>query len=141
MPRLSIVNFFIGFLCLCLGASAGVFIATSKSAIYLVDGKFPVAWADLLKESAHGHFNLFALIHIALGLTLPYSKLQAKWKMLQTIGLGLGTLAMGPGLWLRAVAGPENSLMEYGLGACLSLALLALVAHTFALAQKLASRF
>ena len=142
MPRLAIFNMFFGFLVLFLAAAAGAFVASDLTAGYLKDKAFLDTWVMVLSKSSHGHTNLFALMHIAFGLTLPYSALPAKVKLWQTVGLVLGTLAMGPGLLARGWLGPTEGLDINAavVGVLLSCALAALFAHAAGLAAKLYGR-
>ena len=110
VPRLAIFNMMFGFLVLAVVAAAGAFIATDISDGYLRDKALLETWILLLSKSAHGHTNLFGLIHIALGLTLPYSTFSPRVKLLQTIGLALGTVAMGPIMLIRAYLGPVSGI-------------------------------
>lgn len=138
MPRLAVMNMAVGFLCMFLAASGGAFIATSMSKSYLSDPSQLESWQHMLMESAHGHFNLFGVTHILLGLTMPYSLLSRRVKLLQSIGLGLGTFAMGPGLLARGYLGPQRGTdpIEILLGVCLSCALLCLASHAYGLFAK-----
>src|SRR4051794_23634977 len=135
MPRLALFNMAFGFLVLCLAAASGAFLATEITTGYLHDKALLETWALSLQKSAHGHANLFALTHIALGLTLPYSSLPGRVKVLQTIGLALGTLAMGFVMLLRAALGPVDGidLTEILLGLFLSCALAAMATHAVGL--------
>lgn len=142
MPRLALFNICIGFIVLFLAAAAGAFIATDLTAGFLKDKAFVDSWAVMLSKSAHGHSNLFALTHIAFGLTMPYSRFSARVKLCQTIGLGLGTLAMGPILVARALHGPTESLdlLEIAIGSMLSCALLMMFSHAAGIAATLLKR-
>jgi hypothetical protein len=142
MPRLALFNLTFGFCVLFLAASAGAFIADDLTTAYLKDRAMLETWAMTLTKSAHGHTNLFALIHIAFGLTMAYSALPARIKLLQTIGLGLGTLAMAVLMLVRARLGPTEDLDVVGIviGVLLSCALAALASHAAGLAAKLLKR-
>ena len=142
MSRLALLNMFSGFVVLSLVAAAGSFLATELTEGYLLDPGALESWRLLISKSSHGHTNLFAMIHILFGLTLPYSGLSTRFKVAQTVGLSLGTLAMGPVMMLRAYVGPTNKidLVEVCLGAMLSAALLALAAHAAGLALRLMRR-
>lgn len=142
MPRLSIFNMMFGFLVLALAAAAGAFIATDITDGYLRDKALLETWQLLLTKSAHGHTNLFGMIHIALGLTLPYSIFSGRVKTWQTVGLTLGTLAMGPGMIVRAFVGPSDSIDSSGIviGIMLSCALVAIGSHAAGLGGKLMRR-
>jgi hypothetical protein len=142
MSRLALLNMFIGFVVLSLVAAAGSFLATEITEGYLHDPGALESWRLLISKSAHGHTNLFSIIHILFGLTLPYSGLSTRSKLAQTVGLGLGTLAMGPVMLLRAYIGPTSKLdsVEVCLGIMLSAALLALATHAAGLALRLMRR-
>lgn len=142
MPRLAQFNVTFGFFMLFLAASAGAFIADDMTAGYLKDKAILETWALLLTKSAHGHTNLFGLIHIAFGLTMPHSALSPKIKLLQTGGLALGTTAMAVLMLVRAKLGPTEALDVVGLliGAMLSCALAALASHAAGLAAKMLRR-
>jgi uncharacterized protein YneF (UPF0154 family) len=138
MPRLAVLNMFLGFLILALAAAAGSFIATDLTEGYLQDKEILGSWMLTLMSSAHGHTNQFALIHICFGLTLSYSTLSLRIKKLQTLGLLFGTVGMGPLMIWRAYIGPSRTtdITEIAIGFCLSLALIAIAAHAYGLARK-----
>jgi hypothetical protein len=142
MPRLAIFNMFLGFFVLTLVAAAGSFIATDITVGYLQDQKSLETWRLLIAKSSHGHTNLFAMIHIMFGLTMPYSKLSNRVKKIQTIGLFLGVLGMGPVMLMRGYLGPVDrvDLVEVCLGTMLSCALLSLVSHAAGLGMKWINR-
>ena len=138
MPRIALINMSIGFFVLALVAAAGAFLATDITDGFLVDKAIMNSWQHIIQKSSHGHTNLFAILHILFGLTLPYSKLSNRWHVIQTFGLAAGTFAMGPGMLVRAVAGPESGInaLDIVLGGCLSAALVTLVTHGAALAAR-----
>jgi hypothetical protein len=142
MPKLALINIVIGFWLLFLAAAAGAFIATDLSSTYLADKAFHDTWLTMLTKSAHGHTNLFGLLHICYGLTLPHSPLALKWKSLQTFGLICGSFAMGPGLIIRGYQGPKPVIdpIAIVIGILLSAALAALFSHASALSSKLIRR-
>jgi hypothetical protein len=142
MSRLSILNMALGFLVLFFAACAGAFVAFDMTQAYLHDLEQLNTWQMTLLKSAHGHSNLFGLLHVALGLTLPFSPLPIFWKKVQTGCLFAGVLAMGPGMVARALAGPSESFDPLGLsiGLGLSLAFACLGTHTAALFYKLMRR-
>lgn len=131
MNRVGVVNMLIGFVVLFLAAAAGSFIASDMTTGFLRDPELLTSWQTTLLTSSHGHTNLFAMIHILFGLTLPYSSLPVLWKKIQTIGLLSGTLAMGPGMMYRAYEGPTEAMDLSGLlvGLGLSTALITLISH------------
>ncbi len=142
MPRLGILNMFIGFFTIFLAACAGAFISMDVTQAFLKDPAQLHAWEITLLKSAHGHTNLFGLLHIALALTLPYSPLSLRWKNWQTAGLFMGVLAMGPLMMIRAALGPTDSFEGVGLliGFGLSCALVAIGSHSGALLFKFLRR-
>lgn len=142
MSRLSILNMALGFLVLFFAACAGAFVSFDMTQAFLHDLKQLNTWEMTLLQSSHGHSNLFGILHIVLGLTLPYSPLSLRWKKLQTLGLFGGVLAMGPGMIMRALAGPSESFDALGLsiGVGLSMALVTLGTHAAALFYKLMRR-
>jgi hypothetical protein len=142
VPRLAVFNMMVGFLVLALAAAAGAFVATDITDGYLRDKALLETWQLLLSKSAHGHTNLFALTHVAFGLTLPYSKFGTRTKTWQTAGLLLGTLAMGPVMVARAYYGPTDGVDPIAilLGVMLSAALAAIASHAAGLGAKLMQR-
>ncbi len=142
MSRLSILNMALGFFVLFFAACAGAFVSFDMTQAFLHDLKQLNTWEMTLLQSSHGHSNLFGILHIVLGLTLPYSPLALRWKQMQTIGLFGGVLAMGPGMIMRALAGPSESFDALGLsiGVGLSMALVSIGTHAAALFYKLMRR-
>ena len=140
MPRLSLLNLFIGFFTLFFAASAGAFLATTTTRSMMQDPSYLTGWAYTLQRSAHGHTNLFGLLHIALGLTLPYSRVGRIWQAYQTLGLLLGTLGMSVLMLVRSQVPPSEEFDFLGLvtGVFLTAALLSLGTHTLALGYRLA---
>ena len=141
MPRLSLINMCIGFALVALSASAGAFVAVDLTQRFL-DGVTTSRWLEVLLATSHGHTSLFGLLHICFGLTLPYSLLNRQIKIIQTVGLGFGAIAMGPMMMVRAFLGPTSSTEWNGLviGGLLSCALLAIFAHVFGLCLKIVQR-
>ena len=139
MPRYGILNMAIGFAVLLLAAAGGSFVAFDLTEGFLKDPSILSSWQTALLQSAHGHTNMFGMIHILVGLTLPYTKLPPKWQLAETLGFLAGTLAMGPGMMLRAYGGPSDSLDITGLivGTGLSLSMIALGLHSSALFKRL----
>jgi hypothetical protein len=128
----------IGFTVLFFAACAGAFVSFDMTEAFLKDPSLLNSWRATLEASAHGHSNLFAMLHVLLGLTLPYSPLSSRIKAYQTGGLFAGVIAMGPLMMIRASYGPSASLEGMGLviGAFLSLALLTLASHSAALIYR-----
>ena len=139
MEKVALMNLFIGFCTLFLAASAGTFIAVDTTEAFLKDKALLSSWQLINLTSSHGHTNLFGLCHIALGLTMPWSKLSIFTKKLQTIGLLLGTFAMSILLTAQAFLPPTDgmSFLKVLIGLCLSSALLAIGIQCYGLYVKL----
>ncbi len=142
MPRLAQFNLTFGFFILFLAAAAGAFIADDMTTGYLKDKAILETWDLLLTKSAHGHTNLFALIHVAFGLTMAHSAFSLRIKLLQTVGLVLGTSAMAVLMLVRAKLGPTEDVDVVGIliGVLLSCALAAIASHAAGLAAKMLRR-
>ena len=141
MPRLALLNLCFGFTLIVLSASAGAFIAVDLTHRFL-EGQTSARWLEVLLATSHGHTSLFGLLHISFGLTLPYSIFSNGSKKIQSAGLAMGAIAMGPMMMVRAFLGPTASTEWNGLaiGGLLSCALLALSAHAFGIALKALKR-
>jgi hypothetical protein len=139
MPRLALFNLTFGFIVLFLAAAAGPFLATEITSGYLRDRALLETWQLALQKSAHGHANLFGLIHVAFGLTMAHSILPLWMKKAQTVGLMLGSISMGLVMLVRAAVGPVEGIdpTEIVLGITLSCALAAIGTHAFGLAGKM----
>ena len=142
MPRVGLLNFILGFMTLFLAASAGAFVSFDMTQAFLKDPEQLHSWQLTLLASAHGHTNLFGILHILLGLTLPYSPLPEKFKYTQTFGLFLGVIAMGPLMLAKALGEPSESFDGLGLliGFCLSASLATLASHAASLSYKYMKR-
>src|SRR5689334_22015870 len=105
MPRIGLINCLIGFLAVFIAAAGGLFLSFDATRAFLHDKSVLSSWVYQLMSSAHGHTNLFGLLHIALGLTLPYTRLPSSLKWAETIGLALGTIAMSVLMLVRAYQG------------------------------------
>lgn len=142
MPRLALINILVGFAVVFVSAAGGAFIAWDMSQGFVSEPAILNSWYLTLARSSHGHFNLFGYLHILFGLTLSYSSLSQKLKVWQSMGLVLGTLAMGPGMLMRAYGQPsvDVSVSATLVGLMLSLALASIGAHIVGLGLKLAKR-
>lgn len=142
MPRIAVINFVIGFFVLFVAAGAGAFIATDLTNAFVRDQVLLNSWSAVLSRSAHGHTNLFALMHICFGLTLPYSIFSQRIKIFQTVALAAGTFAMGPLMILRSQMPPSENYDAVGIaiGVCLSAALVMIFSHAAGLLGKLLKR-
>jgi hypothetical protein len=128
-------NLIIGFSIIICAASGGFFLATEQARSFAENSAAKSAWWFTVASSAHGHTNLFAMLHILLGLTLSYSKVSPKGKALQTLGLGLGTLAMSLLMLIRSLKPPEAGydILGYVIGALLSASLISILSHVIGL--------
>ncbi len=142
MSRIALFNIGLGFVIIFCSACLGAFIASDIAESFLRQTGDLHSWYNILRRSSHGHFNLFGMIHILFGLTLPYSTLTPKLKYWQTIGLISGSIAMGPGMLMRAVIGPTEQFDATGvlLGGLISLALVAIAAHAVGVFMKWGGR-
>lgn len=138
MSKISLFNLGFGFLIITVVAMTGSFLATDMADFYHNDVEALNSWAHTVQKSAHGHCNLFGIIQILFGLTLNYSKLSVKIKKLQTAGLILGVVAMGPLMLIRASLGPPIGIDLNGIliGSLLSTSFLSLGSHSFALFSR-----
>ena len=139
MARISIWNMAFGFLLLFFAACAGAFVSFDMTDAFLKDPALLDSWQLTLMKSAHGHTNLFGMLHVMFGLTLPYSRLADKFKLWQSYGLVAGSVAMGPLMMIKAYGGPQQSFDPIGLciGVCLSGSLVCLGTHAAALFYRL----
>lgn len=142
MPRLGILNILIGFVVVVIAAFAGVFNALTMTEGFLRDPSILGSWQQTLKNSAHGHTNLFGYLHIFLGLTLIYSPLSDRIKWVQTVALLGGVVAMGPLMVVKASLGPSatTDALSIVIGLLLSCAMLSLISHSVGLALRLQKR-
>lgn len=139
MAKEALVNLCLGFWILVMASFMGVFNSFELTEAFLKGPDVIPQWERTLFQSAHGHLGLFGLIHIAHGLTLAYSRMTKFVKWLQTVGLFLGCVAMGPLLVVRGKLGPEPSFNGLGLiiGLFLGCAVLGLISHTLGLLARL----
>lgn len=138
MPRIGLLNMVVGFIFIFLSASAGFFLATEHTRIHIRDNTELLSWWVQLSASAHGHTNLFGMLHILFGLTFPYSVLNLKTKVIQSIGLLLGSFAMSILMFIRALSKPNLEYDALGIvtGVFLSAALISIVLQIFGLMTK-----
>lgn len=142
MQRIALVNMIFGFSAIILASLGGFFLATDADKAFLMNKELLQSWQYTLFKSAHGHLNLFGILHILIGLTMPYSKLPLRLLNMQSLGLMIGTLCMGFLLIFRGYLGISEGLDILGItiGICLSIALLALIVHCSGLIMKLFQR-
>jgi len=129
----------IGFCVLFLAAAAGAVLANDMTVAFLSGPERLGTWQVTLHNAAHGHANMFAILHVLFGLTLPYSRVSHTLKVAQTAGLTAGTFAMGPLLWVRAGLGPTENLdlATLATGGFLAAALAALMSHAAGIGARL----
>lgn len=139
MSRLAIFNAAFGFLWIALAAMGGSFIAIDITEGFINDPSALSSWQLTLMRSAHGHSNLFGMLHIAFATTLAWSRLSLPIKKAQTVGLVLGSLCMGPLMVLRSYLPVPMGvdLMGILVGVLLTAALLAVASHSYALFARL----
>jgi hypothetical protein len=138
MPKIGVLNMCIGFSLIFFAATGGVFNAFNLTEAFLQDAAQLGSWEQTLLNSAHGHTSLMGTVHVLFGMTIIYSALNARMKKLQTIGLCLGSFAMGPMMMIRAMLGPTHSTDLNGLvmGACLAVWSVAIAGHAYGLLVK-----
>ena len=90
-----------GWIGLVISAFAGVFIANDLSTEFINHPNLAKHKINYT-QSAHGHSNMFSMIHILFGL-LFYSDYSNRTKLVQTVMLFLGIIAMGPLLYIRSI--------------------------------------
>lgn len=139
MAKIGITNMFLGFCIIFLAASAGSFVANDIAYKFIREKSLLDTWSSLMMKSAHGHTNLFGILHICFGLTMPYSNVNKRGKLIQTIGLGMGTFAMSGLMFLRGIMIPNQEFDYLGviIGICLSAALVSIASHAFGLLLKI----
>ena len=139
MPQLGIFNILVGFVLIFLASSGGFFLSINTTEILKNTPEQLSQWAIILQKSAHGHTNLFGFLHIAFGLTLPYSRFTNNVKKIQTTGFLAGSIAMSLFLVLRSFNMPTAQLDLLGIVSAVFLCatLAALLSHISGLALKL----
>ena len=80
MPRIAILNILIGWVAIVISAFGGVFIANDLASEFVINSGFQDSWRAVITQSSHGHFNMFGMLHIFMGLTMPYSLLSQRVK-------------------------------------------------------------
>ena len=134
MSGLARLNIAVGFFMIGLISCFGAILSFDVSDAIARTPAALLLWEVVLQKSAHGHGNLFGMLHILFGLTLRYSLLSQKWKSWQSASLFLGTLAAGPLMWLRSLS-PQPSapdLMTYVVSVFFAASLASLFSHSMA---------
>lgn len=141
MSRIGLLNLTIGFWLVFFAAAAGAFIGTETESAFVFNQDKLLSWQLTLIKSAHAHTNLFGILHICLGLTLPYCQMPKRNQLLETVGLSLGSFAMSCLLLIKSFTLPQTGINLLGIiiGSCLSFALLALFHHGWFLTRRLGS--
>ncbi len=128
-----------GFLIIFISAMAGVFLVSDIELAFMKDKDLLLSWMHILQKTSHGHFNLFGMLHILFGLTLPYARHEKKLTLFLTACLVLGSLAMGPCLLIKSFLANESLMrtsLDYLVGGFLSLSLIAIGCHTYSLFKR-----
>ena len=142
MPRIGLFNLALGFWLIFFAASAGAFLATEAEKSFMHETGQWASWQMLLLRSAHGHTNLFGMLHVLLGLTFPYCKISFRLQLWETIGVGIGSFAMSFLLLARSFqpVGQDSPWYGWLIGACLSASLVAILHHACRLTLRLWAR-
>ncbi|MCY4381490.1 MAG: hypothetical protein OXC40_07995 [Proteobacteria bacterium] len=139
MTKIGLAHILLGFWLIFLASSGGFFLADHRTDSYLKKDYLELlSWWMVLQKSAHAHTNLFGMLHILTGLSLPYSRLNPTWKCYQFYGLSLGSFAMSVLLFVRSHHIPSHLADPLGwvIGGCLSVSLIAQALHLFGLTLK-----
>ncbi|MDD9951434.1 MAG: hypothetical protein OXT67_07695 [Zetaproteobacteria bacterium] len=142
MTKIAQLHVICGFFFIFSAACAGAFLANDLTQAFAQRNSILGTWTYTLLISAHSHTNQFGILHILFGLTYHWNALSPLWKLLQFIGMCLGSLAMSIFMVLRASTPPHMDWDILGLatGLCLSAALAAIGSHIFGLCLQMHSR-
>jgi len=129
MSNISRWNLVFGFSAIVFSASGGFFLATEQSRHFVQNAVGDSSWWFILSSSAHGHTNLFGMLHVLMALTFPYSRFGSRIQAYQTYGLGAGTFAMSFLMVIRSLSKPviDFDLLGILIGLFLSCSLLSLI--------------
>ena len=139
MTKLGLTHILVGFWLIFIASCGGFFLADHRLESFLRGRPDELlSWWMVLQSSAHGHTNLFGMLHILSGLTLPYSSLNPPLKALQFISLLAGSLAMSALLVARSFHMPTHLADPLGvlIGLLLSCSLISIVLHISGLSIK-----
>ena len=139
MSKLGLLHILVGFWLIFLASCGGFFVADDQHNSFVQQRPQDlISWWMVLQASAHGHTNLFGMLHVLVGLTLPYSMLSVGWKTMQFGGLLLGSFTMSALMIIRSLQVPDPLSDPLGIvmGGLLSCALLAIVLHIIGLSMK-----
>lgn len=142
MSRLSLFNILFGFTIILFASCWGAFLSREASYALVENKELLNRWFFVIQKSAHSHSNQFAQIQILFGLTLSFSQIDPKYKLLQTIALVLGTFSMSILMFFKSLQAPSHSIdsLQIIMAMTLGLWLLGIASHCFGLAQKLFKR-
>lgn len=138
LSKSSILNVTIGFWTIFFAACGGTFLATQSHQAFVHDVSLLSSWQFTLMKSAHTHTNLFGILHILLGMTLPIAKLNKNQATGMTLGFFCGTLAMSVLLIIRSFHMPLVTFDWLGVvnGCLLSCALVAILWYCIQLTKR-----
>ena len=139
MRKMATLNILLGFMLLFFLAMSGLFLRKEVVDQYLTAPEGLQSWRYMLMRSAHGHGNLFAMIQILYGVSLPYSRSKNTARIFQTTGFFLGACAMSVLVFLEAQAKPSAigwSMNQLCIGTCISAWSIAMVWHSYGLASQ-----
>jgi hypothetical protein len=141
MSRVGLVNMAWGFFLIFVAACGGAFVALRLTEAFMTSA-FTPTWESVLTASSHGHTALFGVIHVLLGLTIPYDGRTSIFRNFKSLGLFFGSFAMGPLMLFRAALGPSigTSFNGVAIGVCLSCALVAILVHCVDLTRRVVVR-
>ena len=141
LSRVALANMTWGFFLLFVAACGGAFVALHLTEAFMSQNVAP-NWQSTLQTSSHGHTSLFGIIHVLLGLTIPYDGQTNKIRVLKSIALFCGSFAMGPLMLMRSAFGPAASTSWTGIlvGVALAVALFGVLSHSVDLFRRLAFR-
>ena len=139
MSKIGLAHILMGFWLILLASFGGFFLADYRTESYLRQAPMEtLAWWMVLQKSAHAHTNLFGMLHILTGLTLPYSLAPRRWKWWQFLGLLMGSLAMSVLLVIRSFSVPNPIIDPLGwlIALFLTLACGSIVIHLVGLTRR-----
>lgn len=131
-------NIIVGFSAIVFAAAGGFFLANEQAISFAQNSTSNTTWWYAVAASAHGHTNLFGILHVLFGLTLGMSYASPNLKKMQFIGLSLGTVAMSFLMVARSLSHPSTSFdfLGYLIGFMLSSTLISLSTHVMYLLPR-----
>ena len=140
MSKVSLVNILVGFIVIVLASIGGLFLGLETKSSLAQDSIQLLKWKMVMYKSSHAHTNLFGMLHILMGLTMPYSYWNGKIKRWQTWALLSGTLSMGVLMIFRAridMNSRGEEFLGFVMGLGLFFSLIGLTLHCLGLTYKL----